>query len=316
MKNNNIPLLPSTYLLPESDTSTSSHGITVECRGCYRPVSYRMSLENPPKTDGNQLFTNKILTSITNEKNQRLAKELKNTIASHLETTSGHGCPNLIRTKYWSVRIMWIILLFVASGASAYLVTRAIKSYLRYDVATKISTVKEIPTQFPTITICNLNPLIKGKKEFKKYLQSIKKTQFLDEEYLASQYEFEANNTEEYYDYYDEKAFKQNNNETTKSPLDVYKEIKLRFFNFVFTQLNEKTKRSLGYDLEHMLISCSFNKRECSAVDFNWHFSYEYGNCFSFNTGVNETNDERVKLKESKRAGEKRNKNKKWKILD
>ena len=70
---NNKPLLPQTYLLPASDTSTSSHGITPECLGCYRPVSYRMSLENPQKTNGDQ---DERLTSLTNKTNQRLAKKI------------------------------------------------------------------------------------------------------------------------------------------------------------------------------------------------------------------------------------------------
>jgi hypothetical protein len=130
------------------------------------------------------LATSSVIPLIKNnepKKKETLLNELKDRVATQLETTTGHGCPNLIRTKYWSVRIMWIILVLIATGASCYLVFRAINSYLKYEVTTQISTVKEIPTQFPTVSICNINPLIKGKEALTNYLVSINKTEFLNQ---------------------------------------------------------------------------------------------------------------------------------------
>jgi len=259
-----------------------------------------MSLEDPPR-DYSLGSNDENSTETKPRKKPTIASELKSRIATQMETTTGHGCPNVVRTKYWPVRIMWIFLVFVALGASGYMVYRAIVAYLKYDVTTQISTVKEIPTQFPTVTICNINPLIHGNLTLRSYLESINKSQLIEPDYLDDQFNLDLFNStdDEYYDYYDEEQFNQNN----KSFIDTYNEIKQDFYNYIFTQLNDADKKSLGYGLDEMLITCLYNNRKCTTNDFNWYYSYDYGNCFSFNTGVNETNGKDVKMKEAKRPG-------------
>ena len=76
------------------------------------------------------------------KKKESLLNELKGRVSIQLETTTGHGCPNLVRTNYCSIRIMWIILVLIATGTSCYMVYRAINSYLQYEVTTQIRTFK------------------------------------------------------------------------------------------------------------------------------------------------------------------------------
>ena len=52
--------------------------------------------------------------------------------------------------------------------------------------------------------------------------------------------------------------------------------------------LDEEYRESFGYYLSDMLISCNFNGAACSPNDFITFWSYEYGNCYTFNQG-NET---------------------------
>ena len=48
---------------------------------------------------------------------------------------------------------------FLASTAGcAYLLYLSVISYLSYNVVTKISVYDELPSQFPTVTICNRYP--------------------------------------------------------------------------------------------------------------------------------------------------------------
>ena len=39
----------------------------------------------------------------------------------------------------------------------------------------------------------------------------------------------------------------------------------------------------MGYTLDDMLISCYFNGIQCNTSNFNWFYSYSYGNCYTFN---------------------------------
>jgi hypothetical protein len=44
--------------------------------------------------------------------------------------------------------------------------------------------------------------------------------------------------------------------------------------------------KSLGYCLESMLISCTYNRILCTVDDFEWFYSYQYGNCYTFNSRI------------------------------
>ena len=57
------------------------------------------------------------------------------------------------------------------------------------------------------------------------------------------------------------------------------------------TRENSSVGRSYGFDLQKMLISCSFVNTECNSTNFVWAYSHVYGNCFTFNGGVDENNN-------------------------
>ncbi len=48
--------------------------------------------------------------------------------------------------------------ILVSSGGCGYLVYQSISNYLNYEVVTQIQKFNSIPSPFPTITICNINP--------------------------------------------------------------------------------------------------------------------------------------------------------------
>ena len=203
-----------------------------------------------------------------------LISELKQRMATQLETTTGHGCPNLVRTRSWVIRIMWIILVIIATGASAYMIYRAITAFLKYDVTTQISTVAEVPTTFPTVTFCNINPLIHGRDQLSVYLQSVNKSEFLNMTFVAEQFALDANQmqsneSDDYYYYYDYNEELSQNKSTQF--VDTYKEIRQSFLNYV-TQLSDNDKKSLGYSIKESLITCMYNNKRCTHSDFNWYF--------------------------------------------
>jgi len=59
---------------------------------------------------------------------------------------------------------------------------------------------------------------------------------------------------------------------------------------FIMSEINsyeDTVKKSLVYSLNESLISCTINTNDCSVSDFVWYFDSFYGNCYSFNSGLN-----------------------------
>ena len=55
---------------------------------------------------------------------------------------------------------------------------------------------------------------------------------------------------------------------------------------------------NIGFSIDTILISCYFNGIKCSSNDFNWFYSYDYGNCYTFNNPNNS-----LDIKSSARSG-------------
>ena len=68
------------------------------------------------------------------------------------------------------------------------------------------------------------------------------------------------------------------------------------------TRENSSIGRSYGFDLKQMLMSCSFINSECNSTNFTWTYSHVYGNCFTFNGGVDQ-NNKAVAVKEVAHSG-------------
>jgi hypothetical protein len=71
---------------------------------------------------------------------------------------SGHGLGNIFRAKYTVIRIVWIVCYFACFGYTVYSVTKSIRRFYKYEVAIETEIVREQPTDFPAVTVCNLNP--------------------------------------------------------------------------------------------------------------------------------------------------------------
>ena len=84
-------------------------------------------------------------------KTTKKEKILEKSIEIGLGSTS-HGIPNIIRTDRKCLKIMWLILFLLSSSAGIYLVIESFSNYFSFEVVTSIKVVKEMPTEFPTIT--------------------------------------------------------------------------------------------------------------------------------------------------------------------
>jgi hypothetical protein len=158
-----------------------------------------------------------------------------------LNSTS-HGIPNIVRSQMFFLKVLWFIMLVASSGGCLYLVLKAIASYLDYDVVTKISVNAEIPALFPVITICNMNPI--SNEKALKYSKNI-----LNENNITSDDLYIV-----YYGY-----------------LRYYVPMTANHPN-----QTDETRKLLGSPLQEMILSCSFNLKDC-IEDWQWHYNSYYG---------------------------------------
>jgi hypothetical protein len=174
------------------------------------------------------------------------------------ETSTSHGFPHIFRTKFIAIKIMWLIFLFISTCLCGYMVMKSILDYLSFDVITKIRVQNEVPMEFPTITICNLNPFYKN--QTLTYMQQVLGYNFSDFGEL---------------------------NETDFNKGNYF------LSNFLNEpSFSDQKRKEVGPSIDLMLISCLFMSNTCSKDDFEWYFMLDYGNCFRFNSGINSSGDQ------------------------
>ncbi|CAI5442925.1 unnamed protein product [Caenorhabditis angaria] len=53
---------------------------------------------------------------------------------------------------------------------------------------------------------------------------------------------------------------------------------------FAVNEMPEKAKEKMSYDLDELILQCSFNQKDCQmARDFTQHYDNTFGNCYTFN---------------------------------
>jgi amiloride-sensitive sodium channel subunit alpha len=175
-------------------------------------------------------------------------------IEGFLSTTT-HALPNIFRTGNAILKITWLCCFLACGSYGISSMVKTIQDYLTYPsyIATEI--VRENPTQFPAISICNLKTI--NKKKYYNYVDS--NTNMINPSFYATPYDYI--NAVLYY---------------TRTAIGVD------------TNLTETTRKDMGYEMKDMLISCLFNYDSCSVNDFTYFYDPIYGNCYTFNKGVDD----------------------------
>ena len=80
------------------------------------------------------------------------------------ESTS-HGLPRIfarLSKKQWALSIFWMITFLAALVYCVYTIIQCMVIYFQFGVTLEISQIQELPTKFPAITICNINPFMEA----------------------------------------------------------------------------------------------------------------------------------------------------------
>lgn len=187
-------------------------------------------------------------------------EKIKRTIVEWSLLTKFECLSKVFEYKNPLARLVWAAIFLIFSVLTVWLVTKCILDYLEYDIVTKTKNLNDRPTLFPAVTICNSNSFSS----------------------LADQDNFNNNN--------------ESNltwSELSEKLLNTIEVLKMRAANPSFGDLNRRN--ILGFPLRSIL-SCRFNGYPCDYdniekifTDFNWYYSFDYGNCWQFNVGLNYT---------------------------
>lgn len=90
-------------------------------------------------------------------KKESLIESIHSSTLEIFLSSSIHGLPQIFRTKRLFFKIMWILVVAATSSACAYFVPKTIFDYFNYETITKIDSINEHVSQFPTVSICNYN---------------------------------------------------------------------------------------------------------------------------------------------------------------
>ena len=203
--------------------------------------------------------------------NQRdgLAKELKTEIFEFLSKSTIHGLPNIIISKHLIIKLMWLLLTILSSACCTYFIIKGVNEYLQYNVTTEVRIINEHEITCPTITICNEN-FFTTKKSVDYLRRIIKENNLIN---LFDDNEFLLNKSI---------------NGTEKMNL-ITKLIDLGYSYIRNGQMNDSITKELSLSIDDMIISCSFAGSSCDLEnDFVWFFNYYYGNCYRFNSKIDQ----------------------------
>ena len=193
-------------------------------------------------------------TKPTNEiKRRNLIKE---TIFGTCVDTSTHAIPNILKnSSHSALKTIWILCLLVCTVVCLIFIIQSIQLYVSFSTYVTTSIVDNIPANFPAVSFCNMK-LVNSSTPLGASLTN--SSTFSNKFYTLQ--------------------------------LDTWFKIQTNLLSELLqnASLNELTRKSAGFLIENMLVSCSFNAFQCNSSDFTYFFHQNYGNCYTFNAHNNQ----------------------------
>jgi hypothetical protein len=183
--------------------------------------------------------TKKELNDIKKEKKYKLIFE------DWMTNTTSHGLPNVIKTKYWFIKIFWLLFYIIAFCYFSYTLVQTWVDYFSYGVLTTLTNVNDEIVDFPAVDFCNLNPTP------------------LD---LNRSYTYDLSEYNDSISFYDELIDE------------------IRGYLYISDIVNN-VGSTMTFRFNQMIISCYFNGVKCTQDDFYYYRDYDYGSCYKFNGG-------------------------------
>lgn len=133
-------------------------------------------------------------------------------------------------------------------------------TYISQATTTSTTNIRQIKQEFPEVSICNTNVFNTGNNATNAYLESILSDNGISSPLNAS--------TDPSYEVMNGAIA------ALKGTLN---------HRYSTGNITPSFLYSLGFTVEDMIVSCRFNQAPCSTSQFIHHYTYKYGNCYSFN---------------------------------
>ena len=170
---------------------------------------------------------------------------LQQSTMEHLVSMGIDGLTNIVRSKYTSLKLIWLVIFVISAGACAVLVVQTIQEFFEFKVRTTIRYQTEDSTLYPSVLFCSANPFTTTASV--AFLNQTGSVDYADTPY---------NNL----------MLLQKYMKTTTG-----------------SYLSHSTLQALG-PIDNILASCTFKGASCSSSDFVPIFHPKYLNCFMFNS--------------------------------
>ena len=182
-------------------------------------------------------------------------------IESMGRVSTAHGVSHLFNANNTVKKSLWLICILLAGFLFITLASMNVLDYLEYQVTTKIRFHDEKTSDFPAVAICNYNPfvteyaidfligLIEKTSPNSSKPQNLSKIELINEHLKTNPY------------------------------------LKDHVRYLVWSESMSNTeKQKLGFPLKKVILSCRFNTMDCIDTGFTWKYSWQYGNCYVFNS--------------------------------
>lgn len=179
--------------------------------------------------------------------------KVKEKIFALCSDSTAHGINNICRTKRDSFKLVWLFFLTISAIICMLLIVRNILDYLKYPVTTKINHPTVNEAEFPSVAVCNSNPFL-TKFSVQKLIDHLNVYEKNSSGLLLLNEMLISNHT-----------------------------IRNQMLNNAYN-MNETFQKLASFPLNEVLISCMFKEETCTDSDFEWFWSYSYGNCFVINS--------------------------------
>jgi hypothetical protein len=83
--------------------------------------------------------------------------EISEIIAESATDSTTHAIPHMFKRENPFLKAFWFICFLGATGVCAWMISLSITDYFNYETVSKTETIVEIPSKFPTVSICNMN---------------------------------------------------------------------------------------------------------------------------------------------------------------
>jgi hypothetical protein len=186
-----------------------------------------------------------------------LGNSIKAIFEDCLDNTSLMGLPNVVReNSHLTMKIMWLCAFLAFLGVCISYLVQTFNTYYSYPTYWAIDNIQERPTNFPAVSICNSKLLDRSKASTQAWIASNQAMLTIDPSTPGLSNFYEWNWITNY---------------------------QTRVVMAYDATLNSSAKKSLGYQIEDMLLSCELNYAPCNSSDFSYFYHYQYGNCYTWN---------------------------------